>query len=77
MMLEALKLIKISFVQNVTLIDEFILKIIVNLNCVYNVTSICCKLNGINMIVLLSKFDEILKAGVNIYVLKFGTCNVV
>ena len=36
-----------------------------------------CRLNDINIIILLSKFDKILKINVKNFVLKFGTCNVI
>ena len=56
MMLEALKLIKILFIWSAMLYVGFI----------------CCKLNGVNVIVLLLEFVEIFCININIYVMDFG-----
>ena len=76
-MLEILKLKKILFIQNIMLINEFIFKRTIYSNCVNYITSIHCKLKNKNMIILLLKFDKVLKINVNIFVLKFNTCNIV
>ena len=77
MMLEVLKLTKISFVQNVTLIDKFVFRMIAYSNYVNNIVPIYYKLNNMNVTTLLPKFNGIFKTGINTFVSKFNPCNIV
>ena len=73
--MEALKLTKILIAQNAMFIDNLFQDFnLILLFCCIILIFVNNQLNNINMIVLFSDFDQILKIGVNICVPSFNVC---